>query len=294
MALRPISTLSSLAGRSAVVTGASSGLGRSIALRLARLGASVVCADLSPGARDASLVPTHELIASNGGKGQFAEVNVTDLGSIEAAIASAVRLSPRARLDIMVNNAGTIGHQADRDNLGIHTEAPGFAQNVFNVNLMGVWNGTHAAVLQMLQQEPEKMPADEDVDVRLGDPEVEGQDGPRGSRGSIVNMGSIHGMVGGPSEAAYSASKAGVINLTRTVAIDYAKDRINANVVCPGYCAINMGSKPTDPEIAARRLTPWPHRGAARDVANAVIYLVRDAQWVTGAVLAVDGGTTAD
>jgi len=110
----------------------------------------------------------------------------------------------------------------------------------------------------------------------------------------------------GLGTAAYSASKGGVINLTRTVAADYAKHRINCNAICPGcestlYNTLNpgltcadisaiMGGQSLPTELLSRRITPWPHGGDARDIANTIIYLVRDAPWTTGAILAVDGG----
>lgn len=98
----------------------------------------------------------------------------------------------------------------------------------------------------------------------------ETEKGGRGSRGSIVQIASIHGLIGGPSEPAYCASKGAVINLTRQVACDYAPYRINVNAICPGYLDTAMTSS-IPPHISAQRPTYWPHRGAGRDVAKSVM-----------------------
>ena len=254
----------SLSGRTAVVTGSSSGLGRSISLRLARLGCIVVCADLAPSSSATAKLPgalskpTHELINENGGTGYFQKLDVTDYSAVEGVVRFAVdQASPNKRLDIMVNNAGIPGFLAGKGSALIHTEDPAQAEKIIKVNLMGIWNGTKAAVTQMLEQDILSFPVDLDLSVELGDNptlEVEaqqqGEPPQRGSRGVIVNMGSIHGMVCGPAErnynsatrrcfglmilATYSSSKGAVINLSRTVAIDYAPQRINVNCVCPG------------------------------------------------------------
>lgn len=243
----------SLAGRTAIVSGSSSGFGRSIALRLGRLGCTVICADRQPQPNSSAVNPsdTHELIVRNGGQGFYYPLDVTELEGYRGAVKLALEQSASGRLDIMVNNAGVGGHAPDSANLGIHTEAEHFAKRVVDVNLMGVWNGTKVAVEQMLEQEPEPFPADLDANVDLGDvQDARVLGGERGSRGTIINVASLHGMVAGPWErescqsqkgggaykytAAYSASKAAVINLSRTVAADYAPHRINCNSLSPG------------------------------------------------------------
>ncbi len=202
------------------MTGSSSGLGRATALRLARLGATILCCDISPQTRaarerpshsqsiPASDTPTHELITKNGGTGHFHELDVSSLPAFQDAVRFAVnKVSPRKRLDIIVNNAGIPGLTTGNMNEGIHTEPADFAEKIIKVNLMGTWNGTKAVVTQMLEQEVELFPGDSDICSELGDvPLPDGQGGLvdprtcRGSRGTIVNMGSIHGMVCGPCE----------------------------------------------------------------------------------------------
>ena len=95
--------------------------------------------------------------------------------------------------------------------------------------------------------------------------------GARGSRGTIVQIASVHGLIGGPWEPAYCATKGAVVNLTRQVACDYAPHRINVNAIAPGYLAGTAMVADISPELAAARPTYWPHQGSARDVANAVL-----------------------
>lgn len=175
----------------------------------------MVCCDLVPSQRgypadSIHSIPTHELIERNNGKGQgfFRPVDVTNYEAVSALVDFAVgTASPRGRLDIMVNNAGIGGHEEGSPNQGIHTERPDFAAKVMQVNWGGVWNGTRAAATQMLKQSIELFPSDLDISPYLGDVDqidVQGQIVPaveyRGSRGTIINMGSIHGLVAGPCE----------------------------------------------------------------------------------------------
>lgn len=146
----------------------------------------------------------------------------------------------------------------------------------------------------MLTQEPVPFPADleEDLDsfndvppsvplraayhAQPGSPistvgRRDNDKGARGSRGNIIQIASIHGLIGGPSEPAYCASKGAVVNLTRQVACDYAPHRINVNAIAPGYLAGTAMVADISPEIAAQRPTYWPHQGSARDVAHGVM-----------------------
>lgn len=192
----------SLTDRTAIVTGSSSGLGRSISLRLAKSGCTVICADLAPVSGATSHLTgnqgkaTHELITANGGTAHFRPLDVSDYTAFQDVVAFSVAVSPKGRLDYMINNAGIPGLQKAVDNVGIHTEDPAFSRRVMEVNTMGIWNGTKLAVTQMMGQDVVPFPCDLDVGEELGDTSEE----ERGSRGVIVNMGSIHGMVAGPSE----------------------------------------------------------------------------------------------
>ncbi|SPO29452.1 related to Short-chain dehydrogenase/reductase [Ustilago trichophora] len=308
----------SLAGRTALITGSSSGIGRQTALHLARAGASILCTDLQPEPLGASKVPsqgsrhvpTHELIQSLGGHADFQQLNVTSESEFQAAIDKSVKFG-RGRLDILVNNAGITAFSG-----GIEHESLETLEKVLAINVKGLWIGTKLAVQQMMTQDPIAFPADleEDLDsfndvptsvplrpaysAQAGSPistvgRREGDKGARGSRGSIIQIASIHGLIGGPSEPAYCASKGAVVNLTRQVACDYAPHRINVNAISPGYLAGTAMVADISPQLAAMRPTYWPHQGSARDVANGVMFFARDAPWCTGSILPIDGGTTA-
>ncbi|GAK68288.1 alcohol dehydrogenase [Moesziomyces antarcticus] len=295
----------SLVGRTALVTGSSSGIGRQTALHLARAGANVLCTDLRPEplgstdtAKSSRTVPTHELIQTLGGTAEFQQLNVTSESEFEAAIAKSVSFGG-GRLDILVNNAGITKFSGGIENEPIET-----LDKMMEINIKGVWLGTKHAIRQMMKQDPIAFPADleEDLDdfsdvppsvplrpsyfEQAGSPIAtvgrrEGDVGARGSRGTIIQIASVHGLIGGPSEPAYCASKGAVVNLTRQVATDYAPHRINVNAIAPGYLAGTAMVADISPELAKMRPTYWPHQGTARDVANGVF------------ILPIDGGTTA-
>ncbi|HEV7977498.1 glucose 1-dehydrogenase [Amycolatopsis sp.] len=256
----------------AVVTGSSSGNGRAIALALATEGASVVCSDIRRDAREGGyesdiLTPTDEVIRANGGKAEYVETNAADFAAMENLINFAV--SSFGRLDVMVNNAGIF--------TSLHTivdETEDEYDRTMAVNAKSVWLGCKFAIRQMLTQEP--------VD---------------GSRGRVVNIASIGGLVGLAAEPGYCAAKGAVVNLTRQLAVDFAPERINVNAVCPGFLATAM-VRPflEDPELnkALHEKSPWPELGTAEDVAKATLFLASsDARWATGSMLTVDGGFTA-
>lgn len=290
----------SLVGRTALITGSSSGIGRQTALHLARAGASVLCTDLQPeplgAAKDPSSpsegsrhIPTHELINTLGGHAAFQRLNVTSESDFKAAIDASVSFSTNNRLDILVNNAGITAFSG-----GIEHESVDVLDKMMNINIKGVYLGTKLAIQQMMKQDPVPFPADleEDLDSfsdvpphvplrapyasQTGSPistvgRRKGDQGARGSRGCIIQIASIHGLIGGPSEPAYCASKGAVVNLTRQVACDYAPHRINVNAIAPGYLAGTAMVAEISPEIAAQRPTYWPHQGSARDVAHGVL-----------------------
>lgn len=309
----------SLAGRTALVTGSSSGIGRQVALHLARTGAKVLCTDLQPeplGAQkvpseDSRHIPTHDLINRLGGSADFHHLNVTSQSDFESAIDKAVSFSDDSRLDYLINNAGITHFSAGIENEDLHV-----LEKMMQINIKGVWLGTKLAVQQMLKQDPIPFPADLEEDLDSFDPATpsvplraayseqegspiptvgrnKGDKGARGSRGSIIQIASIHGLIGGPSEPAYCATKGAVVNLTRQVACDYAPHRINVNAISPGYLTGTAMVADINPELADQRRTYWPHQGSARDVAHGVLFFTRDAPWCTGSILPIDGGTTA-
>ncbi|MGE0296832.1 MAG: SDR family NAD(P)-dependent oxidoreductase [Pseudonocardia sp.] len=261
-----------LQDRVAVVTGSSSGNGRAIALALAAEGAAVVCSDVRREAREGGYesdihTATDDVIRANGGKAEYVEADAADYAAVENLVGSAV--ASFGRLDVMVNNAGIF--------TGLHTivdETEDEYDRTMAVNAKSVWLGCKFAIRQMLTQEP--------VD---------------GSRGRIVNIASIGGLVGLAAEPAYCASKGAVVNLTRQLAVDYASERININAICPGFLATAM-VRPflDDPELntVLHDKSPWPELGTAEDVGKAAVYLsTTDARWATGTMLTVDGGFTS-
>jgi NAD(P)-dependent dehydrogenase (short-subunit alcohol dehydrogenase family) len=261
-----------LQDRVAIVTGSSSGNGRAIALALAAEGATVVCSDLRREAREGGYEPdidraTDDAIRLAGGKAEFVEADAARYADVERLVTQTA--AEFGRLDVMVNNAGIF--------TDLHTivdETEDEYDRTMAVNAKGVWLGCKFAIRRMLTQEP--------VD---------------GSRGRVVNIASIGGLVGLAAEPAYCAAKGAVVNLTRQLAVDFAPERINVNAVCPGFLQTAM-VRPflADPELnkVLHDKSPWPELGTADDVAKATVFLAtNDARWATGTLLTVDGGYTA-
>ena len=253
-----------LAGKIAVVTGASSGIGRAIAASFAAEGALVVIADVVEAPLEGG-ESTLELILRSGGAASFARTDVGNWEDIDALIGGTV--ARHGRLDVMVNNAAIFSGTALLD-----TSAAQWEQ-VMNVNLTGMFNGCKRAVQQMLTQEPRH--------------EV---------RGRLINLGSQQGIVTAPRDTPYGVSKAGAIYLTKQIAVDYAKDLIVCNCISPGKIVTGHPGLPMDPALLenARRRTPWPRLGVPQDIANAAVFLASDrATYMTGSNLVVDGGWLA-
>ncbi len=247
-------------GKAALVTGAASGIGREIALRLAARGATVFVADLTADAGKRVV----EEIRTTGGTASFAPLDVTAPESCTAAVAAVVAAT--GGLDIAVNSAGIMQSRP-----ATTAEMPAADwQRVLDINLTGVFN--------CLQPELRAM---------------------QGRGGSIVNIASIAGERGIFGSAAYCASKHGVIGLTRTVAMEYGRYGIRANAVCPGYTRTPMLERERfgiEPEWVDRavRATPLRRMGEPGDVAETVLWLCSAAAgFVTGASFTVDGGLTA-
>ncbi len=253
-----------LAGKTAVVTGASSGIGRAIATSFAAEGAIVVIADLTSEPLEGG-EPTVDLITRAGGEASFETVDVGRWEDVDLMIAKTV--SRHGRLDIMVNNAATYTGTPL-----LETSAPQW-ERVMTANLTGMFNGCKRAIQQMITQEPRE--------------EV---------RGRVINLGSQHGIVCAPRDTPYGVSKAGAIYLTKQIAVDYAKELIVCNCISPGKIVTGKPGLAMDPALLeyARRRTPWPRFGRPQDVANAAVFLASDrATFITGSNLVVDGGWLA-
>jgi glucose 1-dehydrogenase len=248
----------------AVVTGASSGIGRAIALAYAQEGARVALADISIDPLEGG-EPTLDLILRSGGEAFFERVDIGRWDEVDRLISTAV--ARYGRLDVMVNNAAI----SSGTDLLETTDAQW--EDVMRVNLTGMFYGCKRAVQQMLGQEPR----DE-------------------ARGRIINLGSQQGIVTCPGETPYGVSKAGAIYITRQIAVDYAKHLIICNSISPGKIQTGRPGIGQDPRLVenARRRTPWPRLGRPQDIANAAVFLGSNrATYITGANLVVDGGWLA-
>ncbi|KXJ85707.1 gluconate 5-dehydrogenase [Microdochium bolleyi] len=273
-------TTQRLLNKVAIITGSSSGLGRSIALAYAREGAHVVCADLRPNARPhvaaETEVATDETIRQSGARAIFVKTDVSSATDVEGLVKRAVE--EYGRIDILVNNAG-ISLEAGRAPMRIHETPDDVWDTTMAVNVRSVFLATKAVVAQMLRQEPHTATSG-------------GQ-----HRGWIINLASIYGLVGGRRNISYAASKAAVVNITRQVALDYAEDKIHCNAICPGFVKTAIYAETTQ-NLASEEdvigMHPWGSVGAPQDIAGAAVFLASDeAGWITGIALPVDGGYTA-
>jgi 3-oxoacyl-[acyl-carrier protein] reductase len=241
-----------LRGKVALVTGGAQGIGKAVALMLARHGADLIVADVN---LEKAAETAKEVEAS--GRGAMAvNVDVTRLSDVEKMVESAV--GRFGKIDILINNAGIA-----RDKLILRmTEEDWDA--VLDVNLKGTFNCTKAVIRQMSKQRS----------------------------GKIVNIASVVGEMGNAGQANYSASKAGVIGLTKTIAREFAQRGINVNAIAPGYIQTPMTDVlPDKAKEELKRMIPMERLGQPEDVAHAVLFLVSEASsYVTGQVLNVNGG----
>lgn len=242
-----------LTGKVALVTGASRGIGSEIARTLAAKGATVIVNYNGSAAKAAEVVAE---IEAAGGKAEAIQCNVADFAQAGEMISGIIK--QYGSLDILVNNAGIT-----RDGLVMKMSEEDF-DAVLSTNLKGAFNCIRHSARQMIKQ--------------------------RGGR--IVNISSISGIRGNAGQANYSASKAGIIGLTKAAARELASRGITANAVAPGFIVTEMTDALSD-EMKEKMLENIPLRrcGTTKDIANAVAFLASDeAGYITGQVLSVDGG----
>ena len=247
-------TLFRLNARHALVTGASSGLGRHFAGVLAAAGARVTVA----ARREAALDETVQGIRTTGGEAGAVRMDVTDAGSVERAFTQAeAQFGP---VDILINNAGVTGTRAALD----MTDSDW--SSVIDTNLKGSWVVAQHAARRMVHH---------------------------GIGGAIVNIASILGERVAGGVAPYAISKAGVIQMTKALALEWARHKIRVNALAPGYIETDLNEAffTSDAGRALIRRIPQRRLGEARELDGALLLLASDAgSYMTGSVLAVDGG----
>ncbi len=244
--------MANLQGKVAIVTGASRGIGRAIALRLAAEGARVAVTATTP----AGAQKTAEEISAQGGEALPLAVNVADADSVTEMVQQV--LDHFGGIDILVNNAGIT-----RDNLLLRMTSEEWRQ-VIEVNLTGVFHCIKAVTKTMMKQR----------------------------QGKIINISSVVGEIGNAGQANYAAAKAGIIGLTKSVARELAGRNVQVNCVAPGFIQTDMTEKlPEKAREQLQQSIPAGRIGDPEDVAGLVAFLAgNDADYITGQVINVDGG----
>jgi NAD(P)-dependent dehydrogenase (short-subunit alcohol dehydrogenase family) len=248
-----------LHGKVGIVTGGTSGIGRDTAVLFAKAGAKVVVA----GRREAEGKETVDLIRAAGGEALFVKTDVSRAAEVQALLQKTVEKF--GRLDVAFNNAGIEGNW-----IPIAEQSEEDWDRVIDINLKGVWLCLKYEIQQMLKQ---------------------------GGGGTIVNMASVAGHIGSPGAAAYCASKHGVMALTKTAALENARNGIRVNVVCPAVIETPMSERLFGaPEINkfALGLHPIGRFGKPMEVAEAVVWMLSSrASFMTGQSIVLDGGMLA-
>lgn len=243
----------SLAGKTALVTGASRGIGRAIAVALAEAGADVA---INYAGSEAAAAETAQAIEALGRRSLVLQANVGKIDEFESMVKQVV--DAFGSIDILVNNAGIT-----RDNLIMRMKEEEFDQ-VIETNLKGVFNGIKAVTRPMMKQRS----------------------------GRIINISSVVGALGNPGQANYVAAKAGVIGLTKAAARELASRNITVNCVAPGFIETDMTDKlPEDMRAKLTEGIPLARLGSPEDIANIVRFLASDvSSYMTGQTVHVDGG----
>ncbi|GHH96526.1 3-oxoacyl-[acyl-carrier-protein] reductase [Neobacillus kokaensis] len=243
----------SLEGKTALVTGASRGIGREIAIELARQGANVAVNFAGSEAKANEVVDEIKAL----GRDAFAiQCNVSDSGEVTEMVKATI--DHFGSLDVLINNAGIT-----KDNLLMRMKEDEW-DDVININLKGVFLVTKAVTRQMMKQR----------------------------KGRIINIASIVGVSGNPGQANYVAAKAGVIGLTKTTAKELASRNITVNAIAPGFITTDMTDKlPEDVRAEMLKQIPLARLGEPKDIAKAAAFLATDdAAYITGQTIHIDGG----
>lgn len=245
--------MTDLSGKVALVTGSSRGIGKAIAIELASRGAKVIVNYNS--SEDAAQAVVDEIVA-NGGESVAIKADVSAEPEVEQLIKASIETF--GQIDILVNNAGTT-----RDNVIMRMKAEDF-DSVVNTNLRSTWLCSKAVTRPMMRQRS----------------------------GRIINITSVSGIMGQSGQTNYSASKAGIIGFTKSLAREIASRGITVNAVAPGFVLTDMTKDlPDDLTAQLKDYIPLGRWGSVEDVAKAVAFLASDdAAYVTGHVLTVDGG----
>ena len=255
--------MSRIDGKTAVVTGSGNGTGRAMVLAFASAGANVTVSDVLQSDGERTV----REITESGGSAYFVNADVAEAEQAENLIAATVERF--GGIDILANNAGIGGGQ-----MRLHEIDPADFDRVINVNLRGTFLCSKYAIPHFLDQRD----------------------------GRIVNTASTYGLIGAPNAAAYCASKAGIINLTRQMAVDYGPDGIRVNAVCPGYIDTGLGRR--GPRLGAEEFRaateirekaagkqPLRRQGQPSEVGEVALFLASDASsFMTGSIVTVDGG----
>ncbi|MBG6108948.1 SDR family NAD(P)-dependent oxidoreductase [Frigoribacterium sp. CG_9.8] len=257
--------MSTLLGKVAVVTGSGNGIGRAIALAMAEAGAAVTVSDVLVEDGERTV---REILAL-GGSAIFVRTDISVAAEAQNLIDTTV--SALGGIDILVNNAGMGGSSAR-----LHEIEPDDFDRVLDVNLRGTFLCSKFALPHFLAKRD----------------------------GRIINIASTYGIVAAPKSAAYCATKAGIIHLTRQLAVDYGPDQIRVNAICPGYIDTSLGrraallSAEELVDASARRekaaaMQPLGRQAQPSEVASVAVFLAGDgASFMTGSIVTVDGGCT--
>lgn len=247
--------------KACVVTGAGSGIGKAVAERFAEEGGSVICVDLNKDAAEATV----QTIRANGGSAEAVQADVSDDKQVKAFVDKCVQLY--GSIDVLVNNAGVnipgVFHEVSNEVI----------DKTLNVNVKGPMYGCRAAIPYMLKQ----------------------------GGGSVVNVSSVNGLVSEPFLAVYSASKGAIVMLTKGVALDYAKQNIRCNAICPGWVDTPINYAHAEMLGGLQKVydsigsfQPIGRPGTPKEIAHLALFLASDeASFITGSIISADGGMTA-